>query len=426
MEMSDKIADNPSFKRVENDLKNIGCASRLMPWMLTKEQRLELKRIKNDLDMMKNLPDRFNSLYLERGWVCFGGMNYELVRRCINLGENNNLEKGEQELIDYFKGEIQYLIYPLKNISGFKERYELLQKAIDDYNNNRYYACVPVFLMIIDGAVNQVLKRNQGLFAQDVDLTLYDSVIGHKNGLLSLIQLMSKSRKKTTTTPIDIPYRNGILHGMDVCYDNELVATKALVTIFAVAEWIKHFCDGKHKESTREKPETAKGIEGFNKLVEKAKRLDCEKKSLKEWKPRDFKDIDFSIYTPVIGTPEYKIKSFMELYKKGNYGKMAESLIDYSGKSVGEMAGKIRSLLVDIKCIDYKIVNIVDNAPAISEILLSIAILLNNEIKTVDVKSRLIYQTDRISCSPLVRGNEGGDWFLLESVLYDISNKVYI
>ena len=50
--------------------------------------------------------------------------------------------------------------------------------------------------MIIDGAVNHVLKKNQGLFAQDVDLTLFDSIIGHEEGLSSLIQLMSKTRKK--------------------------------------------------------------------------------------------------------------------------------------------------------------------------------------------------------------------------------------
>ena len=41
--MSDKIADNPSFKNFEDQLRNLGYISSFMPWLLTKEQKQKLK-----------------------------------------------------------------------------------------------------------------------------------------------------------------------------------------------------------------------------------------------------------------------------------------------------------------------------------------------------------------------------------------------
>ena len=422
--MSDKIAENPSFKKLENQLNDLKSIFQLMPGLLDKEDKQKLTQTTEELCELRNLPDRFNSIYLQRGWVCFGSMNAELIKRCVTLGENGNIEKGEQELIDYYQRNIRHLVYPLRNLCGFKERYDLLQKALDDYANNRYHACVPVFLMIIDGTVNQVLKKNQGLFAQDVDLTLYDSIIGPEEGLSSLIQLMSKARKKTTATPIYIPYRNGILHGMDVCYDNVTVATKALSTLFAVADWIKHFCDNKHTGPSKERHQSIKEIyEDLKACSKKAKEIEIEKKMLNEWQPRDFSYIDFSTYKPIEGTPEYKIVQFMELYKSGNYGKMAEMLIDYSGKSVGVMAGKVRTRVGGIKCISYQILEIKDSAPAISEISLLVTTSIRNEIKQIEIKSQLIYQIDRVSSQPLVRGVQGGEWYIIDHILNNIYNQ---
>ena len=110
----------------------------------------------------------------------------------------------------------------------------------------------------------------------------------------------------------------------------------------------------------------------------------------------------------------------MDLFKNANYGKMAEMTIDYSGKPMGAMAGKIRSRLKDIKCIDYTILDITDNSPAISEILLSVTLSNGNGIKQTEIKSRLIYQTDRTHSKPLVRGDQGGEWYIIESIVSEI------
>lgn len=422
--MNEKIANNPTFTRLNEEMKNIGCLLRFMPWLLDKEKKQEFKRMKKELEELRNIPDKFNSFYLERGWVYFERMNFNLVRKCIEFGETREIEKGEQELINYFKGDIRYLTYPLWNITGFRERYNLFQHAYKDYIEGRYHACVPVFLMIIDGVVNQVLKKNNGLFAQDVDLVLHDSAVGHKNGLSSLIKLMSKGRKKTTIKPINIPYRNGILHGMDISYDNELVATKALTTLFAVAEWIQQYCCNKHKLPDKEEKKSIKDfIEKFKSLGITSNELNERKVLLQEWKPRDFNNINLSSYTPICGTPEYTAMSFLDLYKKSNYGGMAEYIIDYNGNSSSKIAGIISSCLNKTKCIEYQITNIIDEAPAISEIILSIKIGTKNDIQEIETKCRLIYSKDKNHCSPLVRGEKNGNWYIIGSIYYDIFNK---
>jgi len=42
--------------------------------------------------------------------------------------------------------------------------------ALEEYENGRYYACVPLLLMIIDGIVNDISKET-GFFAEKTDLT---------------------------------------------------------------------------------------------------------------------------------------------------------------------------------------------------------------------------------------------------------------
>ena len=46
-----------------------------------------------------------------------------------------------------------------------------------------------------------------------------------------------KRRKKTRQERIEIPDRNGIMHGMDLNYGNGLVAAKTWGILFAVGEW---------------------------------------------------------------------------------------------------------------------------------------------------------------------------------------------
>ena len=422
--MDKRISDTPQYKQLADQMKVLGIFSAFFPFLFTKKQRMEIKQLKSKLDQLRKLPDQFNALFLKRGWICYDNMNADLLKRCVELGVSGDIENAEQELINYYQGDISYLVFPLINLPGFKERYELFGKALEDYRARRYHACVPVFLMIIDGAVNQVQKRNKGLFADGVDLVLYDSMVGHESGLAALIKIMSGTRKKTNVEEITIPYRNGILHGMDLGYDNVYVATKTLAAIFAVAEWIRHY----HNENRRNPIEIQNPtfVEFCKEMVEsthKMQQLEVEKKLLKEWQPRDFTNMDFASLVPEIGSPEYILCKFFDYYSRSNYGRMASLLTGFKNVSDSKMAGEVRSRLKDIKCNRFQIINIKDVAAAVSEIYVAVFVMINGAEKRIDIKARLLYEVDKVSCKPLIRGVDGGEWFVLDSIISEISNK---
>ena len=427
MQKEHKISEIPQYKNLSDQVNMLGCLSYFLPFLFTKDQRRELKNMREKVDELRRLPDEFNTLFLERGWICFDSMNSDLLKKCVVLCKNGDIERAEQTLIDFYKGDIPYLVYPLRSLPGFKERYELLIKALDDYRESRYHACVPVFLMITDGVVNQVLKRNLGAFAENTDFNLYNSTVGHSSGLPSLIKLMSATHKATNTNEIVIPYRNGILHGMDVNYDNVYVATKSLAVLFAVADWVRDYNKGLGVKPIEDADVSSEAIEdiveSLSAFAQQREELNREKKMLEEWRPRNFENIDFASFAPEEGTPECRVCEFFEFYTKSNYGKMASILTGLRETTDGKMAGEVRKLVSDIKCTGFKIVGINDHAAAVSEVYLFLSVIVDGVAKDIDVKARVLYQADKVSCNPLVRGDSRGQWYVLNTMLYEIVRK---
>ena len=91
------------------------------------------------------------------------------------------------------------------------------------------------------------------------------------------------------------------------------------------------------------------------------------------------------------------------------------------------MAGKVRTWIGEIKCMNYQLLEVKDNAPAVSEIILSVTVSTKEEIiKQIKINSQLIYQIDRISPKPLIRGKQGGEWYIIDRIICDICNHVDI
>lgn len=53
-----------------------------------------------------------------------------------------------------------------------------------------------------------------------------DSIAAHETGLKALARIMGRGRNRTNEEIISVPYRNGILHGRDLAFDNKVVAAK--------------------------------------------------------------------------------------------------------------------------------------------------------------------------------------------------------
>lgn len=438
--MNKKISDNESYKNLREEMQVFDSFPKIYRFVKLigfKDEKLEesfkqLPEFKEKLKQLSEAPDLFNSFYAEKGWIAHESMNADLMNECIKLAIDNNTEKGEDRLIEYFKSEdLQWLIAGLKHIDAFKIRYSLLLKTYEDYKSERYYACVPLLLMVIDGATDDIKKENKGFFAEGADLTAWDSIAGHESGLKYVAQIFNKSRKKTTNEKITLPYRNGILHGKDLGYDNVIVASKLWSTLFALGAWAKIIKEGKHiapepkrKLSFKENlAEISKTLYEYQQWQEEKKVRD---KELDSWKPRNFANVNFDNLEKVENSPEKELQKFFEHVFKRKYGLIAKQLDTFprGKKSINQLAGEVREKFENKEVLKYQIQSIVDEAPAITEIKVKVTVLTNGKENSKVIKFRIIYQD--MEGNPLVRGNQKGKWYLLDLCLWDFYNFEWI
>lgn len=430
------ISDNPSYTELLNQVKGMKLLLNLLP-ISNMELRNKLSDIEKQINDIRFTPDRFNQYYSELGWIAYESMNSDLMKNTVRLAEDNKCDDGEQLLLEYYadNDSIRYLITRLKNRSGFTKRYDLLLKAYDDYKSGRFHSCIPVFLMIIDGVVDEVTKSNKGFFASDFNPELWNSIVGHESGLSRIAKIYAKTRKRVNTDPITLPYRNGILHGKDINYDNNLVAAKCLSTIFAVGDWVEQYESGKHVKPEPSKPKSIlQMLKELNETLATAQKQHEENEKMQDeiekWQPRQISEeyinnINLKKASCISNSPEEKLAEFMEFFSKKNYGKMHDIIERHHDKaSKGQYIQKIKSLIDDLSLLDYKIVSIKDCAPAISEIEVKLNIIDKpKEEISFATKCRMIYQKDAFNATPLVSGNPEGQWFIMHFYINEIYNQ---
>ena len=194
-------------------------------------------------------------------------------------------------------------------------------------------------LTIIDGIVNDIEQK--GFFAQGVNLTAWDSIAAHSSGFQELSILFNRTRKKTITETIMVPYRHGILHGRDLGYANKTVAAKSWATLFVIRDWAIAVKQGKKVPKEKEhKSSLFEAIKTYSKTQE-------QKRKLEAWKPRRLEPAkDF----PIDGrpedykerTPEKELAQFFQYWSINNYGKMAGLIKTFSDHPLSKRAGNTR------------------------------------------------------------------------------------
>lgn len=292
---------------------------------------------------------------------------------------------------------------------------------------------------IIDGVVDEVTKSNKGFFASEFDPNLWNSIVGHESGLAKIAKIYAKTRKRVNTEPITLPYRNGILHGKDINYDNDLVAAKCLATIFAVGDWVEQYESGKHIKPKPPKPksilqqlkEFKESLVAFQKQHEENEKL---KDEIKKWQPRRLSEeyinnINLNKTSCISNSPEEKLSQFMTFFSTKNYGKLHDIIERYHDKaSKGQYIQEIKSYIGDLSLISYTIISIKDCAPCISEIEVRINIIdkSKKEEITFTTKCRMIYKKDAFNATPLVSSNPDGRWFIMYFYINEIYNQYWV
>ncbi|MED4590752.1 MULTISPECIES: hypothetical protein [Priestia] len=386
--------------------------------------------INKQYSAIKNVPDRFNHFFAQKGWIAFETLSFDLMEKCVKLAEAGKPKEAEDALIEYFtdRDRISFLVTRLNNVQEFRPRRTLMLNALEDHFSGRYHASVPLFLMLIDGFVNDV--EQIGFFADKVKLDVWDTIAAHSSGLSAIQKILNKSRRKTTEDEITLPYRNGILHGRDLGYANVNVSAKALSTLLALRDWADAIKKGKKGVNKEFVPPTleesaeqiASSLEGLAENQRQSEYLN------NVWKRRD---ITVGEDMPAKGelseyeeeTPEKAVMQLLEYITARNYGKLA-MMLEFNRKyeTVGKLAGKLREVFEGKKLVDYKLVNVYDNASAISEVETELIFEREEDGKQVtDNRTfRLMYQDEE--GNPIPRGYKKAEW----KFMFDFRNIEYI
>ena len=406
-----KIIDNPTHSNLSRNFQAIVFLSKVVFY-------LEKLGIKNDkishafsklpeiLEQAKvlYLPDKFNDCFAGRGWIMYESMNVRVAEQAISIAESGKTDEAENFLADsYDEDTINSNIIKMKSLKEYQSRHSLIDIAKQDYLLENYSSCILILLTQIDGLVNDT--KATGFFSESTDLTASDSLVGHHTGLESLKRIFNKSRNKTTTDKITVPYRNGILHGRDLNYGNKIVAAKCWSSLFACADLARELKQDKSGKEGKERT--------LRSSLLKYKEVQAEKERIQSWKPRA---IDIGKNIPESGisegydsaSPERSFVKFLECWKKKNFGQMSSFLVDRSSSSTKKKAGQIRRDFGGCRPIEFKLLSIVDVGASCSDIKVEV-IFKTEGVKCREVISpRLTYSSDEGGIA--IRGDAHGSW----------------
>ena len=341
MSKGKKIADNPATKEITEQLKVLGYAHSVyqkIPFakkMFPKWEKLfsDFSKVKEESSIFL-LPDQFNGVFSQHGWIAYESMNVNVMKVAMELHESDGFEAAENFLADYYDKELlEFGIKRFQVNDHFRKRIRLVELAKEDYLSERYHACIPLLLSLLDGLVNDI-SQHVGFFAKNVDLTAWDCIAAHETGLQTLTGILSESRKRTNEDSIFVPYRNGILHGRELAFDNKLVAAKCWAALFAIRDWAMSI------EAGKKEPKEVKQ-ESWKEIFAKISKTEKVKKAIEDWRPRDTRSLSYlphegSVEELPRNTPELAVGLFLDHWCNKRFGPIAEALLDFSDMAAGK------------------------------------------------------------------------------------------
>ncbi len=400
-----------SLNKLRSDIK----AAKLISFFLPPKQRMEMKNLEKQFNEMENSIILFNKYFSDLGWCAYDSMNMPLMKDAITAYENSGVDAGEKVLIEYYQQDVKNHIHWIKNkAEPFSQRHEMIQHAFNDHFEGRYYASVPLFLIIIDGAVNDYTK-SKGFFAEGTDVTAWDCLVGCSDGLTKMKGIFNKGRNKTNHDEIQLPYRNGILHGRDLNYGNEYVSCKCVALMFALADWMNIRDSEEKRKAKFEKESNSPPIsESLKKLKENA----LQREEIRKWQPREvIVGKDIPLVPTIEDCTEYQyvipvIEAF-NAWKAKNYGALSiyfNSLFNYE-KSEKRRAGECRQMFSSKNFCSFEIKEIEERACSMSRILVQADWDIGGKPFSEPLEFGCVYQNE--DEKPVLPWRGNGKWTLI-------------
>lgn len=413
--MSPKIQDNESIQSMLELTKLVKFGYKVLDKLPLiykinpeiKTQRDQAVEILNHANILL-LPDEFNNLFSKDGWVCYGGLSQRILEEVIYLGSNKQYQEAKQLLINYIdEDKIDFILKKCASREHFKERLDLFNLLKIDYLEERYHACIPLLLALIDGLANDISKH-LGFFAENSDLELYDSITSHGTGLPFLKTIMNTSRTKTITEIIHMPYRNGILHGRDLNFANKEVASKCWWVLDCLIDWADEKQLNKQPKppaSLREALKQHQSIQELSKRIDLWKRRPTQTESY--WKEQNIETLN-----PIL--PEYALFIFLGAWKEKQWGKMTPILLHNISKHLGKAASEVKNDYKKITLLDFHIINSEDQTPSNTQIYTYLEFIKNHVKQTLYLNISVNYANSQTG-DPELRNEPNCGWYILQA-----------
>lgn len=381
----------------------------------------DIKELEQKALELGSIPDKFNDTFAEKGWIIHEDMNLNVAKNAVEKAELESVESAEELLISHYDPEtVRFNLNRMKTVDAFRPRIDLAYKALSDYEEGRYHACVPVVLAIMDGLVQDTYKEAHGYgrnwSTKKAQLEAWNSLAGHSKGLERLQELHLESRFKTVTEEIEIPYRNGIIHGMDLGYDNEAVAAKTWAALFALREWAM-----KAEQDELTAPDKSQPTlwETLQETYESWKIAEETKRQIEEWEPRsvvvgddvpaDGKPEDYKE-----DTPERALVEFLSYWQENNFGYMAQSLIQPKTGNC-ENPGDLREEFEGWNLKSHRILDIDDVGAARTDITVALTLEIFGRQEQGEARATLIRLDEQGNSA--IRDVDDGTWTITNRVV---------
>ncbi len=345
--------DLPSVKEMEQQM----AAFRVLGFLLPKDQRQQLKDLEREHKRITGIVDAFYGLLGERNWVFTGDLNLPAVEYVVSAEDPMTAEK---RLIEYYKT-TEWIEFPLRRLHRFdamRSRIPLLQNALHDYEAGRYYSTILVLLSVMDGFVNDLdTATRQGLHARpEEDMVAWDSVAGHHLGLSHAHQSFTKGFYKTDTREVTELFRNGIMHGTLVNFDNDVVATKAWNRLFAVADW----ADARERQAKPVEPTPT-----LRASIGRWRDIQDQKVKIEEWQPYQYEP---GASTDQASEVAATCADFLERWQRRQWGPAGAHFMELGStrSSVGRLAVEAKDLYQGLSLATWTILRVRHVAAAVA------------------------------------------------------------
>ncbi|QDK79553.1 hypothetical protein EXU85_13445 [Spirosoma sp. KCTC 42546] len=408
-----KIADNPTSLLLKKRI------AMLEERAITSDQKAEVARLKEKFNELSTIGDSFNSIFSSKGWIAYDSMDMRVMRKAIELSKSKGMSQANDHLVDYYDQDVvRSGITGLWGTEPFRARLHLIKLAYEDFLCGRYYACIPVLLMMIDGVVSDA-GNNLGFFSEKSDVTAWNSIAGHETGLLAIKAIFYASRGKTEKNKITLPFRNGIMHGRDLGYANREVAAKCWGLLFSIRDVLAAKRDEEYnkKKHDIEKAKSAEDIQSEMRAIHHSLQEVIEMDSFKRI------PLLMGIDIPTTGTPddyppnspEEALVEFIELWKAKKYGPMAEYIYLSSYLTKTKMAGRLRQTFTGKQPHHFSLIEVQDLSSCKCDIKTIVGLAHKSDFPIdYTVTFRLLY-CELNSTELVVNPAKEGRWKIVDS-----------